>query len=138
MHGLGLTHIDALSHMFVRGEMYNGRPPSDVRSTGAQRNTVMTLSDGLVGRGVLLDIPAVRGVEFARPGDGHRGRRSGGGRGGRRVSRSAPATSCSCRPVATLGVAPPEAGSTRSAAVWPAWIPTCLPWLQDRARRGAR
>src|SRR6476659_5799299 len=59
VHGLGLTHIDALSHMFVRGQMYNGRPPSDVRSTGAQRNTVMTLSDGLMGRGVLLDVPAV-------------------------------------------------------------------------------
>ena len=67
VHGLGLTHIDALSHMFVRGQMYNGRPPSDVRSTGAQHNTVMTLSDGLVGRGVLLDIPAVHGVAFVAP-----------------------------------------------------------------------
>ena len=47
--GSVITHIDALSHMFVRGEMYNGRPPSDVRSTGAQRNTVMTFADGLVG-----------------------------------------------------------------------------------------
>jgi kynurenine formamidase len=64
VHGLGLTHIDALSHMFVRGEMYNGRPASEVRSTGAERNTVMTLSDGLMGRGVLLDIPALHGVEF--------------------------------------------------------------------------
>jgi kynurenine formamidase len=67
VHGLGLTHIDALSHMFVRGQMYNGRPASDVRSTGALRNTVMTLSDGLVGRGVLLDIPSVHGVEFLAP-----------------------------------------------------------------------
>jgi kynurenine formamidase len=64
VHGLGLTHIDALSHMFVRGQMFNGRPATEVRSTGAQRNTVMTLSDGLVGRGVLLDIPALHGVEF--------------------------------------------------------------------------
>jgi kynurenine formamidase len=49
--------------MFVHGQMYNGRPASDVRSDGARRNTVMALADGLVGRGVLLDIAAVRGVE---------------------------------------------------------------------------
>ncbi|MDQ6695875.1 MAG: cyclase family protein [Actinomycetota bacterium] len=67
VHGLGLTHIDALSHMFVGGRMYNDRPPSDVRSTGARRNTVMALRDGLMGRGVLLDVPAVRGVEFLEP-----------------------------------------------------------------------
>jgi len=67
VHGLGLTHIDALCHMFVGGRMYNDRPASDVRSTGAQRNTVLTLSDGLMGRGVLLDVPAVRGVEFLAP-----------------------------------------------------------------------
>ncbi|MCU1357730.1 MAG: Cyclase [Acidimicrobiales bacterium] len=63
VHGLGITHIDALSHMFVRGEMFGGRPSSEVRSDGAQANSVMTLSDGLVGRGVLLDVPLVRGVE---------------------------------------------------------------------------
>ena len=26
VHGMGITHLDALCHMFVRGEMYNGRP----------------------------------------------------------------------------------------------------------------
>ncbi len=64
VHGLGITHIDALSHMFVRGQMYGGRPAEEVRSTGARSNTVMTLGDGLVGRGVLLDVPAVHGVAF--------------------------------------------------------------------------
>jgi len=61
VHGLGVTHIDALSHMFVRGEMYNGIPASEVRSTGARRNTVMTLADGIVGRGVLLDVSGAHG-----------------------------------------------------------------------------
>ena len=64
VHGLGITHIDALCHMFVRGEMYNGRPATDVRSDGARSNTIMTLADGLVGRGVLLDVPRVRGVDW--------------------------------------------------------------------------
>ena len=62
VHGLGVTHIDALCHMFVRGQMYNGAPGSDVRSDGAQRNSIMALAHGLVGRGVLLDIAGLRGV----------------------------------------------------------------------------
>lgn len=57
VHGLSTTHVDALSHMFVRGEMFGGRPASDVRSDGARSNTVMSMADGVVGRGVLLDIP---------------------------------------------------------------------------------
>ena len=64
VHGLGLTHIDALCHMFVRGEMYNGVPADAVRSNGAQRNTIMSVAEGLVGRGVLLDVPRSRGVDF--------------------------------------------------------------------------
>jgi kynurenine formamidase len=64
VHGLGITHIDALCHMFVRGQMYNGAPPSEVRSDGARRNTVMALAGGLVGRGVLLDVPRTRGVPY--------------------------------------------------------------------------
>ena len=64
VHGLGITHVDALSHMFVRGQMYGGRPPTDVRSDGARTNSIMALADGLVGRGVLLDVPRARGIEF--------------------------------------------------------------------------
>jgi kynurenine formamidase len=55
VHGLYTTHVDALSHMFVRGEMYGGRPASEVRSDGARANTVMAMASGVVGRGVLLD-----------------------------------------------------------------------------------
>ena len=68
VHGLGITHIDALCHMFVQGQMYNGVPASEVRSDGAARNTIMTLADGLVGRGVLLDIAGARGVPFLEHG----------------------------------------------------------------------
>ena len=64
VHGLGVTHVDALSHMFVRGEMYGGRPASEVRSDGARANTVMAMADGVIGRGVLLDIPRLRGEAF--------------------------------------------------------------------------
>ncbi len=64
VHGLGTTHLDALCHMFVRGQMYNGGLPEQVPSSGATRNTVMTLADGIVGRGVLLDVPGALGQPY--------------------------------------------------------------------------
>ena len=63
-HGLASSHIDALCHVFVEGQMYNGYPATDVRSTGARRNSIMAAKDGIVGRGVLLDIPRLRGEPF--------------------------------------------------------------------------
>ena len=62
VHGLGITHIDALCHMFVRGRTYNGRTAETVPSTGATANTIMAVADGIVGRGVLLDVPRALGV----------------------------------------------------------------------------
>jgi kynurenine formamidase len=69
IHGLHTTHVDALSHMFVRGEMFGGRPASEVRSDGARSNTVLSMADGVVGRGVLLDIPRAMGREFLDSGE---------------------------------------------------------------------
>ena len=67
VHGLGLTHVDALSHMFVRGRTYNGFGPEEVKSNGALRNTIMSMADGVVARGVLLDVPAALGLEWLPP-----------------------------------------------------------------------
>jgi kynurenine formamidase len=69
VHGLWTTHVDALSHMFVRGRMYGGRPASEVRSDGARSNTVLTLADGVVGRGVLLDVPRALGRDYLDTGE---------------------------------------------------------------------
>lgn len=66
-HGMASSHLDALCHVFQAGRMYNDRPAADVRSTGARFNTVMTLKDGVAGRGVLLDIPRAVGVDFIDP-----------------------------------------------------------------------
>jgi kynurenine formamidase len=66
-HGPVLTHLDALCHVFHDGRMYNGRPASMMKSTGAEANDVMVAGDGIVSRGVLLDIPAVRGAEYVDP-----------------------------------------------------------------------
>src|SRR6202167_5930505 len=69
VHGLFTTHVDALSHIFVRGEMFGGRPASDVRSDGALSNTVLSMADGVVGRGVLLDVPRTLGRDYLDSGE---------------------------------------------------------------------
>ncbi|MFK7896311.1 MAG: cyclase family protein [Myxococcota bacterium] len=69
VHGLGVTHIDALCHMFVKGKMYNGFPASDVRSSGALRNSTLSFAEGIVGRGVFLDLAWHRGVSSLRAGE---------------------------------------------------------------------
>ena len=66
-HGLASSHIDALCHVFVDGHMYNGVAATEVRSTGARRNSIMAARDGIMGRGVLLDIPRLRGMPFVEP-----------------------------------------------------------------------
>lgn len=63
-HGVACAHIDALCHVFVDHKMYNGFPCTDVKSTGAVRNDISSMFDGIVTRGVVLDIPAVLGVPF--------------------------------------------------------------------------
>ncbi|MXW34574.1 MAG: cyclase family protein [Chloroflexi bacterium] len=68
-HGYATTHLDALCHIFHNDQMYNGYPASMVTSIGARLNSIMAGQDGIVSRGVLLDIPAVRGVDYLEPGE---------------------------------------------------------------------
>ncbi|HLI13030.1 MAG TPA: cyclase family protein [Alphaproteobacteria bacterium] len=69
-HGDCHTHVDALCHISYAGLTYNGRPASDVlKSTGAVAEDIATYHTGLVGRGVLLDIPRLRGVRWLEPGE---------------------------------------------------------------------
>lgn len=68
-HNDSHTHIDALCHVAYDGSLYNGKPASSVTSRGAEAETIETLKDGLVGRGVLLDIPRVKDVSWLEPGE---------------------------------------------------------------------
>lgn len=68
-HGMASSHIDALCHVFVDKQMYNGRPAEDVKSTGARSNDILCGREGIVGRGVLLDIARTRGVDWLEPGE---------------------------------------------------------------------
>jgi kynurenine formamidase len=50
------THWDALSHVFHRGFMYNGRACDQVTSGGAASNSIVPFADRIVTRGVLVDV----------------------------------------------------------------------------------
>jgi kynurenine formamidase len=68
-HNDGHTHVDALCHVAYEGLMYNGVPAEAVTSSGATADSIAALENGVVGRGVLLDIPRVRSVPWLEPGD---------------------------------------------------------------------
>jgi kynurenine formamidase len=68
-HGFATSHIDALCHIFHEGRIFNGYPAETVTAHGATRLGIHHLQSGIVTRGVLLDVPAVRGVDALEPGE---------------------------------------------------------------------
>jgi kynurenine formamidase len=68
-HGDCHTHIDALCHVAYKGKLYNGRSAGSVTSKGASALDLTSYAHGIVGRGVLLDIPRLRGVKWLEPGE---------------------------------------------------------------------
>ena len=70
-HGVTITHLDAIGHMYFEDQMYNGRSASEqIGPAGLGFADVFPLSAGIFTRGVLLDITAVRGVDWLEAGDG--------------------------------------------------------------------
>jgi kynurenine formamidase len=69
VHGDADSHIDALCHVMYDGVLYNGVPAGSVTADGATELSIDIARDGIVGRGVLLDIPRLRGVPWLDPGD---------------------------------------------------------------------
>src|SRR5579885_1034292 len=68
-HGLATTHLDALCHHLWRGPMYNGIDLSEIDFQGAHKCAIDVCRQGIVSRGVLFDLPKIRGVEWIEPGD---------------------------------------------------------------------
>lgn len=64
-HGYTETHLDALCHISTRdGKLYNGYPETVVNEKGASIHGIENWKKGIVTRGVLYDIPKLRGVPF--------------------------------------------------------------------------
>ena len=69
VHGNADSHIDALCHVIYDGSLYNGVDPGTVTAAEGTVLSIDVARDGIVGRGVLLDVPRVRGVPWLEPGD---------------------------------------------------------------------
>ena len=59
---------DGLAHVYYDDQLYNGFPSSDVGPHGAKHCSIDKQAKGIVGRGVLLDIARLKGVEWLEAG----------------------------------------------------------------------
>jgi kynurenine formamidase len=70
-HGYQTTHIDALCHVWDENGMWGGRDPhQEIRGQGTRWGGVEQWRDGIITRGVLIDVPRHRGeahVTMERP-----------------------------------------------------------------------
>ena len=68
-HGYAHSHIDALCHILYKNQTYNGYAREEVLTEkGCTRLGIQNLKDGIVTRGVLIDIPRLRGLDYLEPG----------------------------------------------------------------------
>ena len=70
IHGAGTTHLDSFAHVFFNGKMWNGYAVDKLvtKDGGAAKNSILTMKNGIVTRGVLYDIPRLKGVPYLEPG----------------------------------------------------------------------
>nr|WP_255643330.1 cyclase family protein [Actinoplanes polyasparticus] len=128
-HGNTLTHLDSPCHIFWDGRMYNGRSHELVEAaTGSAWGAVTAAANGIVTRGVLLDIARVRDVPWLEPGQGvfpgdldEAERRQG----------------VQVRPGDAVLLRTGHARARREARdtagfTQPGWHASCLPWLRER------
>jgi kynurenine formamidase len=69
IHGDADSHIDALSHVVYDGTLYGDVAPGGWTPDQVGDLSIDAAGQGIVGRGVLLDIPRLRGTNWLDPGD---------------------------------------------------------------------
>ena len=68
-HGYAHSHLDALCHILYKDQTYNGYARADVNTEkGCTRLSIATLKQGVITRGILIDIPRLKGVPYLEPG----------------------------------------------------------------------
>ena len=67
-HGYSHSHIDSLCHILHKGRMYNGVSQDTITEAGCSNASIVNLQGGIVTRGVLVDIPRLKGVPYLDPG----------------------------------------------------------------------
>ena len=66
-HGQGMTHIDALCHQNQHEILYNNTPKSLSNENGCALG-IEAFKNGIVTRGVLIDMPRLKNVPWLEPG----------------------------------------------------------------------
>jgi kynurenine formamidase len=68
-HGYAHSHIDALCHILYKEQTYNGYARTDVNTDkGCTKLGIDNLKNGVVTRGILVDIPRLRNLAYLEPG----------------------------------------------------------------------
>ncbi len=69
-HGIAHTHLDSLAHINANGVFYNGYSPDAavVMKQGHAKNSIHNVKNGIFTRGILIDIPRLKGVPYLEPG----------------------------------------------------------------------
>lgn len=69
-HGIAHTHLDSLAHINFNGVFYNGYTPDPavVAKERHAKNSIHNVKNGIFTRGVLIDIPRLKGVPYLEPG----------------------------------------------------------------------
>lgn len=68
-HGYSHSHLDALCHILYKDQTYNGYARAEVNTAkGCTKLGIDNLKQGVITRGVLIDIPRLKGVEYLEPG----------------------------------------------------------------------
>jgi kynurenine formamidase len=70
-HGVAHTHLDSLAHVNEKGVFFNGyKPdPAQIKELGHHlKNSIHNVKNGVLTRGVLMDIPRLKGVPYLEPG----------------------------------------------------------------------
>jgi len=70
-HGIAHTHLDSLAHVNADGVFYNGYTPDKdavMKPGGHAKNSIHNLKHGVFTRGILIDLPRLKGVPYLEPG----------------------------------------------------------------------
>ena len=68
-HGYAHSHMDSLCHMMHAGKMYNGFiRDEEVTTAGCAKLGITNFKQGIVTRGLLMDIARLKGVNYLAPG----------------------------------------------------------------------
>jgi kynurenine formamidase len=68
-HGYAHSHIDALCHILYKDQTYNGYARAEVNTEkGCTKLGIDNLKNGVLTRGILIDIPRLRGLPYLEPG----------------------------------------------------------------------